>query len=209
MQHARLAGEKHNKEEQDVFNKTQEQDLFNKNGEQDDTEIKVTAQRILNILGLPNTSLTAAMAAVQVKARQTKLSMDGVVQDIVTAANYADRRGIERNEFLDDFLAHTSAQQILKNLGLPVTNSMLVTVTAAVKAEATYTGGLPIEKAATQITNAALEDNRRGVAIDRFYFENVKWRSHGVSKAERRTLDNLEVNARVKQRLRERLGGAS
>lgn len=210
MQRVSSTGEKHNKEEQDLLNKTQEQDLFNKNYEQDNPEIKETAQRIINILGLPNTSFSAATAAVQAKAKNTKLSMDGVVQDIVTAANYAERRGIDRRDFLEDFLAQTSAQQILKNLGLPVTNSLVVTVTAAVKAEVAHTGGLSVEEVAAFVTNAALEDGRKGVVIDRFYFENVKWRSNArvVSKAEQRKLDNLEVNARVKQRLRERLGAS-
>jgi len=209
VQPSSRANEKRNKEEQNVLNKTQEQDFFNKIGEQNNPAIKETAQRIINILGLQNTSLHAAIAAVQAKVRQTRLSMDGVVQDIVTAANYAQRRGVEGKDFLDDFLAHTSAQQILKNLGLPVTNNLIAIVTAAVKAEVTYTGSTSVEHAAGIITDAALDDRRKGIAIDRFYFENVKWRSHGVTKAERRTLDNLEVNARVKQRLRERLGGAN
>ncbi len=197
-----------NKEEQDSWNKTQEQDSFNKNFEQNNPELEETAQRIINILGLQDTFLHAAMAAVQVKAKQTKLSMDGIVQEIVTAANYAERRGIEKSDFLDNFLAHTLAKQVLSNLGLPVTNNLIATVTAAVKAEATYAGGRSVEQAAELITKSALDDSRRGAAIDRFYFENVKWRSHGATKAERRTLDNLEVNARVKQRLRERLGAS-
>lgn len=208
MQSASCTSEKCNKEEQDVLNKTHEQEFFNKNPKTDPTLIRETAQRIITILGLTNTSFSAAAAAVEVRVRQTKLSMDGVVGDIVTQANYAERRGIERKDFLDDFLARTLAQRILRNLGLPDTSSFVTTVTAAVKADALYTR-LSVEQVAAHITDAALTDSRRGVALDRFYFENVKWRSHGVSKAERRTLDNLEVNARVKQRLRERLGGTS
>ena len=132
--------------------------------------------------------------------------MDGIVQDIATAANLAERRGIEKHEFLEDFLADKSARQIVKDLDLPATNNLISTVTASIKAEATYTR-LPVEKVPALITNAAVEDRRRGIAIDRFYFEGVKWRSNvRVSKAEQRKLDNLEVNARVKQRLREKLG---
>lgn len=204
LQTAGSADAKRNKEEQDTINKTQEQDLFDKSP----PEIAEAAQRILTILSLPDSSMSAAIAAVELKRRQTRLSSDGVVQEIVTAANYAERRGVDKKDFLDDFLAHAAAQQILKNVGQPVTNSLIAVVTAAVKAEVTYTGGLPVEKVAELITKAAIEDGRRGVVVDRFYFENVKWRSHGVTKAERRTLDNLEVNAKVKQRLRERLGGA-
>jgi hypothetical protein len=62
---------------------------------------------------------------------------------------------------------------------------------------------------ATLITSAALADRSKGLTVDRFYFENVKWRSNvRVNKAEQRKLDNLEVNARVKQRLREKFGGS-
>jgi hypothetical protein len=126
----------------------------------------------------------------------------------VTAANQAERRGVEKPEFLEDFLAEQSAQRMLKSLDLPVTNNLVSTVKASVKAEVTYTG-LPMEKVAVLITSTAIEDRRRGISIDRFYFEGVKWRSNArVSKAEQRKLDNLEVNARVKQRLRERLGAS-
>lgn len=209
VQPACRSQENANKEEQDSVNKTQEQYFLNKNWEDDETKIAETAQRILNVLGLPNSSFTAAIAAVRQKARSTKLSRDGVVQEIGTAANYAERRGVEKRDFLDDFLAQASAQTMLKDLGLPMTNSLVATVTAAIKAEVTYTGGLPVEEVAAFITTAALDDRRRSVVLDRFYFENVKWRTNArVSKAERRTLDNLDVNARVKQRLRERLGAS-
>jgi DNA-binding transcriptional ArsR family regulator len=196
------------KEEQDLLNKTIEQDLFNKFSEEERLEIKGSAQRIMTILRLPDSSISDAIAAVEEKRRQTKLSMDGIVQDIVTEARLAERRGIENHEFLEDFLAERYAREILKNLDLPVTNSLISTVKASVKAEVTYRR-LPIEKVAALVTSAAIEDRRRNVAIDRFYFEGVKWRSSvRVSKAEQRKLDNLEVNARVKQRLRERLGAS-
>jgi len=199
-------GKKCNKEEQDLLNKKYEQNLLNKNEEQNKPEIRETAQRIINILSLQDTLLHAAMTAVQMKVRQTKLSMDGALQEIVTAANHAERKGISRSKFLEDFLANALAQQISEDLHLPATNSLISTITAAVKAEAGYTGS-SLQEVAALITRAALEDGRRGIAIDRFYFENVKWRSNGrVSKAEQRTLDNLEANARVKQRLRERFG---
>jgi hypothetical protein len=196
------------KEEQDLLNKTHEQELFNKIHEPENFDVKKSAQRILNILKLPETSLSAASAAVEERAKRTKLSMDGIVQDIVTSANQADRRGIEKHKFLEEFLAEKAAERIVESLHLPATNNLITTVRAAIKAEVAYTG-LPIEKVAPLITSAALEDVRRGLSIDRFYFESVKWRSNAkVSKAEQRKLDNLEVNAKVKQRLRERLGAS-
>ena len=170
------------------------------------TEIIKTAQRIINNLGLTDDSMRAAIAAVEERARQTRLSMDGIVQEICDEANHAARRGIERHEFLGDFLARTSARGILETLNLPVTNNFVTRVAAVVKAEAKDTG-LALEAAANRITEAASEDRRKGTRIDIFYFEDVRWRSNArVSKAEQRKLDNLEVNARVQQRLREKFG---
>jgi len=178
---------------------------LNKTYDQENREIKESAQRIINILGLPDTLLSAATAAVGVKVKQ-KMSMDGIVQRITTDARVAERMGVSNKKFLEDFLAQTCAQEILDNLSLPVTNSLVSTVTAAVKAEAKDTR-LSVEEAAARITSAAIEDRGRGIPIDRFYFENVKWRSNvRASKAEQRKLDNLQVNARAKQRLREKLG---
>jgi DNA-binding MarR family transcriptional regulator len=103
-----------------------------------------------------------------------------------------------------------SAERIIAMLGLPVTLSNLNMVEAAVVAEVNYTG-ISVQEAAKLITNAAIEDRNRGITINKFYFEDVKWRQEKrsnvrASKAEQRKLDNLEVNARAKQRLREKLG---
>jgi hypothetical protein len=174
---SRISGNR-NKEEQDFLNKTQEQDLFNKTFEQENAERKQSAKRIINILKLSDTFISAAMAAVDLKASRTKLSMDGIVQEIVTEANHSERRGISNENFLEDFLARASAQQILEDINLPVINNLIVTVGAAVKAEAKDTK-LSLEQAATLITNAAIDDRRRGITIDIFYFQNAKWRSHG------------------------------
>jgi len=177
-----------------------------KTAERESTEIIRTAQRIINNLGLTDASMRAAIAAVEERARQTKLSMDGIVQEIWDEANHAARRGVERHDFLGDFLARASARGILETLNLPVNNNFVGRVAAVVKAEA-KDASLPLEEAANRITQAASEDRRKGTRIDIFYFEDVRWRSNAkVSKAQQRTLDNLEANARVKQRLREKCG---
>jgi hypothetical protein len=200
-------GENRNKEEQDLLNKTQEQDSFNKTFKNNKPELREAAQRIISILTLPDTSLANAVAAVELQTRGTKLSLDGVVQYICTEANHAERRGVSRDNFLADFLARKSAERILDMINLPPTNNVVTTVMAALKAEA-RDKQLGLEETAALITAAAIDDRRRGIEINRFYFENCKWRSNvGVSKAERRKIDNLEVNARVKQRLRDRLQG--
>ena len=105
-----------------------------------------------------------------------------------------------------------SAERIIAMLGLPVTISNLSMVEAAVVAEVNYTG-ISVQEAAQLITRAAIEDRNRGMPINKFYFEDVKWRQGKrsnvrISKAEQRKLDNLEVNARVKQRLREKLSNS-
>ncbi|HWF92666.1 MAG TPA: hypothetical protein VN684_10310, partial [Terriglobales bacterium] len=41
-----------------------------------------------------------------------------------------------------------------------------------------YTG-LSAEAAGASIAEAASEDRRKGIGIDKFYFEDAKWRSHG------------------------------
>ena len=172
------------------------------------SDIEQGARRILNILGLPESLLHAGIAAVEAEAKRTRLSMDGIVERIATEARHAERLGVEKEEFLEDFLARTCARRALGILNLPVTNNFIARVAAVLKAEAKDTG-LTLEDTANRVTQAASEDRRRGDKIDIFYFEDVKWRSNArLNKAEQRKLDNLEVNARVKQRIRQRLGAS-
>lgn len=204
----RRTGEKRNKEEQDLLNKTQEQDFFNKIFEWGKPEIHEAAQRIVEILKLPDASLEAVMAAVELKARGTNAAMDKIVEEIWNKILLAERRDGSCERYLDNCMAEILAERILDEINLPPMNGTVAAVTAALKAEAKdrKTG---LEETAAIITNAAIEDRRRGTDVNRFYFENCKWRSNGgVSKAERRKLDNLEVNARVKQRLREKFEAA-
>lgn len=176
--------------------------------EEKDFGVQEGAKRVLRILGLEDVHLPAAMATVEAELKQTRLSMDGVVQQITTEANRAERMGVSKEEFLEDFLAKMSARRVLEILNLPITNNFVSRVAAVIKAEAKDTG-LPIEETANHITQAASEDRQRGAKVDIFYFEDVRWRSNGrVSKAEQRKLDNLKVNERVKQRIRERLGAS-
>jgi hypothetical protein len=196
------------KEEQDLLNKTQKQDLFNKTLENDTPTIDEAAQRIINILKLPDRFLNSARAAVELRARGTKLSMDEIVVEIWPKALQAERKTGSRESYLEDCLAEILAERILDEINLPPTNNLVGIVTAALKAEG-KDRRLGLEETAAEITTSAISDRHKGVEINRFYFENCKWRSNaGVSKAERRKLDNLEVNARVKQRIRERLGAS-
>lgn len=186
----------------------EEQDSLNKTSEQWGPE-RQAAARVVNMLGLMSTPIYTVAAAIKAEIKRTDVSIDEAVTNIVTEANRAKRRGMaSHDKFLEDLVAQASAQQIIEDLTLPATPGFISTVTASVKAEAKYTG-LSIQEAIGGIVRAASEDRRRGVPIDKFYFEDVKWRSNArVSKAEQRKLGNLEVNARVKQRLREKLGAS-
>ena len=134
---------------------------------------------------------------------QTGSSVDGAAERIGTAANHARRRGVTGEKFLQDFLAQIAAQQLVEHVHLPATTNLISIVTAAVKAEAKYTG-LSAEEAGTSIAEAASEDRKKGISIDKFYFEDAKWRANAtVTKAEKRKLENLAANARARDLLRQ------
>ena len=99
-------------------------------------------------------------------------------------------------------------------LKLPVTDSNRKTTEQAIEAalvtESEYSGR-SFQDAAKVIAEAAIHDRDRGVRVNQFYFLDAPWRqsrrANGrLNKAEQRKLDNLEVNARVKQRFRDILG---
>jgi hypothetical protein len=102
------------------------------------------------------------------------------------------------------------AEKVVALLSIPATDNNLKMVQAALEAEKGYTGQ-PLEEVAALITQTAIDDRKHGIAINKFYFEDTKWRHdrkagarYGINKAEQRKLDNLEANARFQQRLRER-----
>lgn len=180
----------------------EEEQNLDKNIDRENPEFEECPQRILHVLGLPDAFLAAATAAVEAEAKRGKSSADGIVQTIWTAATLARRAGVENGEFLDDFLARSCAREILEVINLPINNNLIQRVAAVLKAEAKDTG-LSLQDAASRITQAASEDRQKGMRIDIFYFEDVKWRSNvGVNKAERRKLGNLAANTRAKEILR-------
>jgi len=164
------------KEEQNLLNKTQEQDFLNKAFETSPYEIQEGAKRLIAIFGLQNTLIHAVMAAVELEFRKTGSSIDEVVQEIWKKVTRADRRGISREKFFDDYLTEVLAEHLLDGINLPLINNLILTVMATLKAEAKDTG-LGLEQAAAKIATAATQDRRKGIPIDRFYFENMKWRN--------------------------------
>jgi len=190
------------KEEQDSFNKNKEQDLFNK----PEIEIIKSAQILVRGLKLPDTSMSSAIAAIEEMRRGTNLSMDGIVQDIANAANQADRNGIERHDFLENFLAEKLARRMLKGLALAETKNHISAVAASIRAEKTYTG-LTAEAVAEHMTKAALEARRNGQRLDRFYFENTRWRDgNGTGKGRSTAERNLDAALDARAAARRALG---
>ncbi len=170
-----------------------------------DSEIEQGARRVLSILGLPEASLSAAVAAVEIEAKRTRLSMDGIVQHLSTEANRALRRRVEHEEFLENFLAESCARRVLGILNLPARDNHISRVADVLKLEVKDTG-CDLEDTAKRVTQAASEARQRGENVNIFYFEDMKWRSNArLNKAEQRKFDNLAANARAKAILRGQL----
>lgn len=172
-------------------------------------DIEEGARRILAILRVPASLLRAGVAAVEAEARRTRLSMDGIVQHLTTEANRWERfEKTTPEEFLGNFLAQDSARLVLEIVNLPISKNHISRIAAVLKAESKDTG-LDLQETANRITRFATESRHKGEKIDIFYFEDMRWRSNvRLNKAEQRKLDNLEVNARVKQKIRERFGAS-
>jgi len=169
--------ETRNKEEQDSLNKTQEQDLGG-NKTTDDPKIQESAQRLIRILGLNDSFIATAASAVREYAWRTQHTPEDAVTRMATEANQAFRRRVPANKFLEDLASRSCARQIVQDLSLPATDNLISTITAAVKAEADYKK-MSIEEAAGTITQTALDDSHEGMPIDKFYFEDTKWRNRG------------------------------
>ncbi len=174
LQQTGRTNEKRNKEEQDLLNKTHYQDFFN------NSEMGLTkaAQILVRGLKLPNTFLDAAKAAIEDRSKYMSLSMDLIVVDIVSEARREASRNITNEKFLERFLAKKTAQRMLETLGLPATDNLISAVTEAIKAEMTYSR-LPVEGAAAIIADGVSAESAKGLPIDKFYFENTRWRGHG------------------------------
>jgi hypothetical protein len=81
------------------------------------------------------------------------------------------------------------ARRLMEILSLPQTPGFLRTVEASIVAEAGYSDVSPAD-AAQQISSHAMEFRRTGGNLDKFYFEDTKWRNsngNGNSKAAARS----------------------
>jgi len=153
-------------------------------------------------------------------------------QQPVSSARPSSRTGENRNKEEQDFLNKTQKQDLRGNktfelspselngvhvqecalrtvqlLGMTETQTNLRIVEAALTAEIRYTGRSP-EDAAQEIAKAAISDREDGIPINKFYFEDTKWRTPngGRNKAERqfdrinrareRAIENIKARSR-------------
>jgi len=196
-QHVSRTGENHNKEEQDLLNKTYEQE---------NSLEKECAERLLKILGLKATLMGSVMAAVEVEVNHRGGSTDMVVERLATAVRLGERRGVSAEKFFENFLARTYAEDVVESLTLPATNALISTIAESVKAEAKYKMCL-VGEAAQFIVKAALDDRERGVPIDKFYFENTRWRNaNGSGQAKGTAKRNLDAALDARAAARRALG---
>jgi helix-turn-helix protein len=190
----------------------EEQNLSNKTSEQEVSPVSICAKRLLKILGLPTELVSAVIATVHAEVKHSGVSLDteagqnAVVQRIFTAADQDRRRGITNEKFLKHFLARTCAQEIVGMLDLPATSTVISTVAESVKAEAKYTG-LSMEEVAERIARSASEDRRKGVPINLFYFQDMKWRNtNGSGKGKNTAERNLDAAIDARNTARRALG---
>jgi hypothetical protein len=96
--------------------------------------------------------------------------------------------------------------RIVQMLGMPETLANLRIVEAAVRAEVQYAGRSP-EDAVSLVAGAAIDDREGGLPINKFWFEDAKWRTpNGRSKSEtqfdrinrarERAIENIKARSR-------------
>lgn len=150
----------------------------------------------------PSTTSSSHAATIPSLARDTRDALYKEEQDLLNKTFDQDNKPSP--------VLQKSTRQIIAVLGMPATDSNRRMIEAALIAETDYTGQ-SVDESAELIAKAAIHDRERGIPINKFYFEDAKWRqARGqnvrLSRAEQRKIDNLEINARVKQRFRDLLG---
>lgn len=95
--------------------------------------------------------------------------------------------------------------------GEPVSAGNLAAVEAGITAEAAFSGR-SLEETSEAIAHAALDDQRRGVALNKFYFEDAKWRQDGANGNGRKLTQAeraLDACERAKANIRRRYAGGA
>jgi hypothetical protein len=97
--------------------------------------------------------------------------------------------------------AEECARRMIELLALPGTRALAAIIAAAVTAESEYSG-LSLQEAAQSIADHAMRARDQGAAVDRFYFEDTKWRNKRKSKSEIATDEFAERIERERNILR-------
>jgi hypothetical protein len=135
-------------------------------------------------------------------------------QDAFNKTQEQDFRG---NKTLERSPSEPSAAQIqecavriVQLLGMPETQANLKIVEAGVIAEIRYAGLSP-ESAAQIIAEAAMDDREKGIPINKFYFEDARWRTPNggpnkagqrferINRARERAIENIKARSRSKE----------
>ncbi len=88
-----------------------------------------------------------------------------------------------------------AARRVIELLGIPKTDAKVALLRTAIEAEVAFLG-CEVPEAADGIYQAAKRDRARGVLLDRWYFEDAKWRTDVGSPVDQKT---REWNARVER----------
>lgn len=132
-------------------------------------------------------------------------------QNLFTKTQEQDSRGNNTLEPSpsETILARTQkgVLRIVQLLGMPETQANLRIVEAAIKAEIQYAGRSP-DDAVSVIAGAAINDRDKGVPINKFWFEDAKWRTPNggrnkaeqqfdrINRARERAIENIRVRSR-------------
>lgn len=91
------------------------------------------------------------------------------------------------------------AELVMEVLGMTKSFRNKTIIAEAIEAEAKYTG-LTHEAVAAGLTRNAIRDREHGMSIDKFYFEDAKWRQYAAVKG-----NAVSASAARQQRVRESL----
>ena len=91
------------------------------------------------------------------------------------------------------------AKEFCQDGGIPQTPANLAAVAAAITAESSFVG-LPLPEAAQKLAAHVTRDRDGGVSINRFYFEDAKWRNSPAGGFRTRLEEELEISAEMRRR---------
>lgn len=158
----------------------------------------------------PVAPVTQTVSSVQPASRPSE-NRNKEEQDLLNKTHQQDLRGNKTaeaapHETVDDRI-QKGVNRIVQMLGMPETPANLRIVEAAVRAEVQYAGRSP-DDAVNLIAGAAIKDRDVGVAINKFWFEDAKWRTPNggrtkpetqfdrINRARESAIENIKARSR-------------